>query len=203
MTTWAIVPVKSLQHGKSRLASVLSAEDRALLTAKMLRHVVTTLQSISRIDEILVVSRDESIRQLAVELDTQLFAEEDPSSNLNAALAASAEMAWQKGVETLLIVPSDLGLIEAGDVRTILNQEGNVVLCPDTKFDGTNALLLRRLPGFRFRYGDESFMKHLEESARLGQTAQVVYADSIEFDLDTPADWQKYQAEMAAIISKQ
>ena len=198
MTTWAIVPVKPLHRGKSRLSSVLSVEERMALTLEMFRHIATTLQQVSSIDEIMVVTRDKEITTAAVECGTRVFSEEDPVQ-LNTALAASAEFAWQSGVDSIIVIPSDLGLLNAADVEQLLTEKGQVVICPDDKFDGTNALLVRNLPRFVFRYGEQSFMKHLEEASLNGQTAQVVYADSIEFDLDTPADWQRYTKAKEAI----
>ncbi len=197
MTTWAIVPVKPLHRGKSRLSTVLSVTERAELTQHMFRHVVTTLQAVDGIDEILVVSRDEDIVDAAVALNTRVYSEEDPM-NLNAALTASAEYAWKSGVKTILVIPSDLGLLTSDGVQSLMAQDGRVAICPDDKFDGTNALLVRDLHRFQFRYGEQSFMKHLQEASLNGHTAQVVYDDSIEFDLDTPADWQRYKKKMAA-----
>jgi len=37
---WAIVPVKELANSKSRLAAVLSAEERAALTRRLLRRTL-------------------------------------------------------------------------------------------------------------------------------------------------------------------
>lgn len=196
MSTWAIVPVKPLHRGKSRLATVLSVEERMALTLEMFNHVVSVLQKVEGIDEILVVTRDDEIVTAATARGTRVFSEEDPIQ-LNSALAASAEYAWQSGVETIIVIPSDLGLLESADVETMLAQDARIAICPDNKFDGTNALVLRKLPRFVFRYGEQSFMKHLEESSLNGQTAQVVYADSIEFDLDTPADLRQYKKRQA------
>lgn len=196
MTTWAIVPVKPLNRGKSRLSSVLSVDERAALMQNMFLHVVSTLKRVTGLDEIMIVSRDEAIIQTAEELDVRAYTEEDPI-NLNNALTSSAEHAWQSGADAILIVPSDLGLLNAEDVDKVIVTQKRVVICPDDKFDGTNALLLRDLPHFQFRYGEQSFMKHLEQASLVGETAQVVYADSIEFDLDTPADWQRYEREKA------
>ena len=192
MSTWAIVPVKPLKRGKSRLSNLLSAEQRAELATELFTHVVETLQTVNEIDVILTVSRDKAIIALAEELGTRVFSGENPV-NLNSALTGSAALAWQEGAATIIVLPADLALLESTDVATILSQDATVAICPDDKFDGTNALMLRHLPEFTFRYGDESFSKHLAVAADLGQTAQVVYADSIEFDLDTPGDWQQYQ----------
>lgn len=196
MNTWAIVPVKSFHKGKSRLASVLSVEDRVTLTQTMFQHVITTLQQVDAIDKILVVSRDETVANLASELNVTVYSKEHPRT-LNAALTMATECAWNSTALALLIIPSDLGLLQASDIDMLLAQNGRVVICPDDKFDGTNALLIRNLPRFQFHYGEQSFTKHLEEASFNSCVAQVVYADSIEFDLDTPADWQRYKREVS------
>ncbi|HFC12152.1 MAG TPA: 2-phospho-L-lactate guanylyltransferase [Anaerolineae bacterium] len=196
MNTWAIVPVKSFHQGKSRLSTVLSAEKRLALTKTMFRHVITVLKQVSAIDKILVVSRDQTVAELANEFAVTVYSKEQPR-NLNVALTMAADCAWLENAQTLLIIPSDLGLLQADDIEMMLAQTGRVAICPDDRFDGTNALLIRNLPRFQFHYGEQSFTKHLEEATFNGHVAQVVYADSIEFDLDTPADWQRYQKIVA------
>jgi 2-phospho-L-lactate/phosphoenolpyruvate guanylyltransferase len=49
MTLWAIVPVKPLGRGKSRLASVLSQQERADLNRHLLAHTVDTLRELPEI----------------------------------------------------------------------------------------------------------------------------------------------------------
>jgi 2-phospho-L-lactate guanylyltransferase (CobY/MobA/RfbA family) len=46
MTLWAIVPVKPLRRGKSRLAGTLSETERAELNQKLLEQTLTTLSSL-------------------------------------------------------------------------------------------------------------------------------------------------------------
>ena len=58
MTIWAIVPVKPLRRGKSRLAGRLSEDERAKLNSLLLAHTLKTLTETPDIDEVLVVSRD-------------------------------------------------------------------------------------------------------------------------------------------------
>ena len=62
MALWAIVPVKPLRRGKSRLAPVLSEDDRAELNQRLLLHTVDLLKGLPEIVDVLVVSRD-SARQ--------------------------------------------------------------------------------------------------------------------------------------------
>ncbi len=192
MITWAIVPVKPLSKSKSRLSNVLSNEDRFALMREMFLHVMTILRDIPTLDKILVVSKDPMVLELAETFKAQTFTKEKPS-NLNGAVSRGAEFAWRNGAESIVVLPADLARLESRSVEALLDTPARVAICPDERFDGTNALLLRNLPDFNFRYGDESFEKHLGEAARLKTVAQVVYAPSIEFDLDTPADLRRYR----------
>ena len=58
MTTWAIVPVKPLRRAKSRLGSVLGAEERLALSREMLNRVLEALVRVAEIERTLLVSRD-------------------------------------------------------------------------------------------------------------------------------------------------
>ncbi len=58
MSMWAIVPVKPLRHGKSRLSGVLSEEARTELNISLLSHTLNVLNQVEEISNTLVVSRD-------------------------------------------------------------------------------------------------------------------------------------------------
>ena len=58
MTLWAIVPVKPLRRGKSRLAGTLSEDERTDLNRKLLQHTLKTLCDLKELEEVLVISRD-------------------------------------------------------------------------------------------------------------------------------------------------
>ena len=58
MTLWAIVPVKPLRRGKSRLAGTLSEDERAELNRILLQHTIQTLTDLKEIEQVLVVSRE-------------------------------------------------------------------------------------------------------------------------------------------------
>jgi hypothetical protein len=60
MTLWAIVPVKPLQRGKSRLAAALDPAERAGLNRVLLERTIRTLMDSEEVEEVLVVSRDSS-----------------------------------------------------------------------------------------------------------------------------------------------
>ena len=58
MTLWAIVPVKPLRRGKSRLAGILDEDERTELNRALLQHSLETLSGVPGVNEVLVVSRD-------------------------------------------------------------------------------------------------------------------------------------------------
>ncbi len=86
MTLWAIVPVKPLRVGKSRLSGVLSQDERADLNRRMLDHTLATLTAIPEIEQVLVVSRDQAALALAREHGARTV-QEHGSPQLNIALA--------------------------------------------------------------------------------------------------------------------
>ncbi len=47
MGVWGIIPVKSLQQSKQRLAHLLTAEQRSALMLRMLRHLLMALADVS------------------------------------------------------------------------------------------------------------------------------------------------------------
>ena len=58
MTLWAIVPVKPLRHGKSRLAGTLTDNERVELNRILLERTIKRLTALKEVEQVLVVSRD-------------------------------------------------------------------------------------------------------------------------------------------------
>ena len=57
---WAIIPVKHLSMGKSRLAGVLSEIDRQTIITQMLYHTIEVAQETKGIDQVVIITRDRS-----------------------------------------------------------------------------------------------------------------------------------------------
>lgn len=214
MTTWAIIPVKPLRYGKSRLAHILSPDERARLTTKMLNHTLRVLNNVPAIYRTLVISRDPAALKLARQHGAYTYGEGD-KQDLNLALARAAHIAAARDATGILVIPADLPLLSTDDVEMMLASAhtkspkykyGNghnafayhhprtIAICPDKHEDGTNALYVSPTAGFEFSYGDGSYERHLQEAERLGIACRVVHAPGLKFDLDTEEDWQTYQA---------
>ncbi len=190
MSLWAIIPVKPLRRGKSRLAGVLTEEERTQLNFSMLGHMLSTLSGVREIDHTLVVSRDPAALALAREFNAKTLLE-DGNPHLNTALRRATAVAQAYASEGILILPADLPLITSEDVQQLItqaNQPPVVVISPDRRGGGTNALLVNPAGLIDYSFGPGSFQRHCERATRNGIRLEVAEIPNIALDLDLPDD---------------
>ncbi|MGB2910068.1 MAG: 2-phospho-L-lactate guanylyltransferase [Anaerolineales bacterium] len=190
MALWAIVPVKPLRRGKSRLAGVLSPEERNDLNRRLLTHTLETLNAIPEIEQILVISRDQAALSLAREHGARTVLE-NGAPELNVALARATIVAKNYATRGLLIVPADLPLISPEDVIAMLDIAVDppvVVLAPDHRRQGTNALLVCPIGLIEYDFGPGSFQRHCERALQAGARLEILELPSLALDMDMPED---------------
>lgn len=181
-----IVPFRSLGGGKSRLAGRLDGPGRHQLCAAML---IRTLSLLSSFRHVLVVSDDAAVRGVVALLDAgmDVLLAHQPG-DLNRALdEARAHVPLDAGV---LILPTDLILLDEGALLHFVSDAKRPCIAPDWACDGTNLLMLpaEQARAFQFQYGAGSFDKHVSEARRLGAQPRIVQLSRVAFDLDTPSD---------------
>ncbi len=194
-SVYAVVPVKDLGGTKSRLAPVLDPAARAGLTLYMMGRVVSRLRE-AGLDAVGVVSPDPIVLDEALRRGATPLVQE--SRGLNPALEEGRLWATENGAAALLVLPADLPLIEAEDVRAVLDEAAggtSVVIAPDGARSGTNALLLRPPDALPFLFGPDSFEAHLSAARDRDTEARVLENQHLSFDLDTAGDLEKYRAE--------
>ena len=190
MSLWAIVPVKPLRRGKSRLKEVLSEEKRAILNYSMLDKTLLTLSEAPEIDIILVVSRDPAALALARERGARTLME-DGSPELNLALRRASAVAKTYNAHAVVIIPADLPLLSLEDLKSFLQHSGNppeMIISPDRRWDGTNALYLNPVGSIEYAYGEGSLYKHIHQARENNLHVEVYPLATIGFDLDLPED---------------
>ena len=191
MTIWAIVPVKPLRRGKSRLATTLNEDERAELNIQLLKHTLKTLKETAEVEEVLVVSRDPKALAIARDLNARTI-QEDGSPDLNTALKRATAVAKVYTTNGILILPADLPLIAKEDVDLLIKKANGhkrvVVITPDRHKNGTNALLVSPAGIIEYDYGEKSFERHCEGARKAGAHLEVCELPSIELDLDLPED---------------
>ncbi|HXF85106.1 MAG TPA: 2-phospho-L-lactate guanylyltransferase [Anaerolineales bacterium] len=190
MTIWAIVPVKPLRRGKSRLAGTLSDEERAELNQSLLRHTLKTLSGLKELEQVLVISRDPQALTIARNYGARTVLE-DGQLHLNMALKRATIIAQVYATRGVLILPADLPLISREDVLALIERANDppvVVIAPDRHHRGTNALLISPSGLIEYDFGENSFQRHCERAKAAGARLEVVDLPSLGLDLDVPED---------------
>jgi 2-phospho-L-lactate/phosphoenolpyruvate guanylyltransferase len=210
MTLWAIVPVKPLRRGKSRLSGVLTQDERAMLNQHLLAHTLDTLKKVKELEQVLVISRDPAALSLARDFAARTV-QENGAPHLNLAIARATIVARNHAARGVLIVPADLPLITPQDVRYMLEcakEPPVVAIAPDRHRTGTNALLVSPIGLIQYDFGVGSFQRHCERALQANATLKICDLPGLALDVDLPEDlalvkeeveslsedWERYQA---------
>ena len=196
MTLWAIVPVKPLRHGKSRLAGTLTEDERTDLNRSLLKHTLETLSGLKEVDKVLVVSRDPNALMIAREHGARTV-QEDGQPHLNTALQRATVVAQVYATRGVLILPADLPLVSREDIQILLDHAVKppvVVIAPDRHRRGTNALLISPAGLIEYDFGENSFQRHCERAKRARARLEVVELPTLGLDLDLPEDFEIIKA---------
>ncbi len=190
MTLWAIVPVKPLRRGKSRLAGALTENERVELNRLLLERTLRTLTDLKEVEQVLVVSRDSSVLAIARDLGARTV-QEDGAPTLNTALKRATVVAQVYASRGVLVIPADLPLLSRQDILTLLERATDppvMVIAPDRHQKGTNALLLSPADIIEYDFGQDSFKRHCDRARKAGARLEVVDLPSLGLDLDLPED---------------
>jgi 2-phospho-L-lactate guanylyltransferase len=190
MTLWAIVPVKPLRRGKSRLAGALSEDERTELNRSLLQNTLKTLSELKEVEEVLVISRDPHALTIARNYGARTV-REDGQPELNTALKRATVIAQVYATGAVLILPADLPLVRSEDVLALIERAGEppaVVIAPDRHGTGTNALLISPSGLIEYDFGENSFQRHCQRAREAGARLEIVNLPSLGLDLDLPED---------------
>lgn len=196
---WALIPVKTLARGKSRLAGLLSATERQELTLAMLRDVLCAVTG-SRLQGGVVVHTDPVVADLARAAGLTVLQESSPS-DLNGALRQGLEHLDQRGARGALIVPADVPLMLGQDIDEILSHGPRapvVAIVPSADSTGTNALLLQPPSVIAPAFGRGSYRAHLNVAMSAGLPCISVENSRVALDLDEPVDLERFLGKTPA-----
>lgn len=161
-----VVPVAA-ERPKTRLADVLSGEERVAFAMAMLEDVLRAVRGAGGDPEVLATA--------PIEADAPVTVDDRPlTPAVNAALDVP-----------IGVVMADLPLATPGALEGLFGTAGDVVLAPG-RGGGTNALVVRH-SGFRADYHGGSFLKHRDSAAELGSLG-VVDSYRLATDIDERSD---------------
>jgi FO synthase len=184
MRVAAVVPVRTLGEGKSRLAGILSPRRRAQLVEEMLSRVLTALRTAASIDEVWVVTPEDGLP-----LPGGVRVLHDHGLGLNPAVQLAAQQLAGR-CEAMLVVAADAPQVTPAEIDRLIERlrEVAVGVVPDRHGAGTNALWLRLPTRLMPQYGDDSAATHLDAARRLGLTAARIEVPGLSHDVDVPGD---------------
>lgn len=198
--TLAIVPVKRLAEGKSRLARVLGRDATEQLMLAMLGDVIEALRATPGVDVVAVVTPDTAVAEAAAAAGARPLLGEDPG--LNESIDRAARELDTAARDGTLVLLGDVAGACHDDLATMLEALAagpapRAVLAPAS--DGGSAALARRphtaIPS---HFGANSAAAHRRAALETGVPCVELALPSLALDLDDEADLNAFLAMPAA-----
>jgi len=181
-----LIPVKTFDESKKRLADHYSAADRTALAAALCEDFFRTITQVRGIDRVFVVSREPRALAWARDKGWETIVETAQISESHSVDAASRECA-ERGVHALLRLPIDIPLVLPSDIEALfanMQDAPATLIVPSRDGTGTNALLRSPPMLFPSHFGPGSFALHLDEAKRCGAAVHIARNLRIELDVD-------------------
>jgi len=167
----AVVPFK-VANAKSRLSSLLTADERSKLALLMLQDITATLRE-AGLEVVLLTTQP-------FEYDAKVrVSEKDLNDALNDFLKAE--------YEPVMIVMADVPLMTAGNVREMLGCQSDVVISPG-RGGGTNVQFIRLPQRYHVDYYGASFLDHMRIAEDAGLKAEFFDSFNMSSDIDEVSD---------------
>ncbi|MGA2698038.1 MAG: 2-phospho-L-lactate guanylyltransferase [Methanoregula sp.] len=196
MCPHALIPFKPASP-KSRLAGVLSPEEREAFARAMLEDVIAA-------------AKDANCSPVIVA--TELFDSEDiqitiPDKDLNSTL----NEVLQQSVGSILILMADLPLATGAAIKRVVATKSDMAIVPG-RGGGTNVIFLADPAKFHVDYYGMSFLKHLKIAQEAGLSCEVIDSFVLHTDMDENDDLvellthgtgksRKYLEELGFVLS--
>lgn len=181
--TAVIIPIKSFDGAKERLAPSLDATERHRLAMYSATRVIAAANPFS----VLIVCDDDEVARFASRHGAMAIHQH--GTGLNNAASEGLTAARDAGFAWAIIAHSDLPLathldhlLDASMTKTTVGLVG------DQTKDGTNVLVIATDCAFDFHYGANSFSAHCEEATRRGYELRIIDDPELAVDIDTPED---------------
>ncbi len=193
--------MRSLTNGKRRLEGVLSDECRQRLNESFLDHTLRVATRVFSAKDCIVISPAQEVLARAQGFGVQTLLETSPPS-LNGALTQGAAWAHAEGAEAVIALSCDLPWLQATDLEALAEalKPASVVVAPDQRGMGTNAMAMMLPQGIAYHYGANSCAKHAAAATAAGLTFQLLKRPGLERDIDTPEDFKAYHLASADAV---
>ena len=186
----AVVPFRSIETSKERMAPALDPATRSELAARLLERTLLALSNAPSVARTILVSPDPLARALARGYGAEAL--DDDGVPLNAAIERGLRAAEAAGARTAVVIPVDLAAIDAAAIEALIAEwrSRNTATQPGilAASDGGTAALVLPLPTALVpHFGPESATAHEAECVRIGTPAGRLHSPLAD-DIDTIQD---------------
>ena len=197
---WAVVPAKELAQAKRRLAGRLDPKQRRAVAAAMLEDVLRALAEVPRLAGIAVVTVDPVASALAARFGARVLADGARTGHTRAVTAAARRLAAE-GKGTILTIPGDVPLASPVEIETVIEAHRpapafTIVPAHDEK--GSNAIMCSPPCAVPLRFGDDSYVPHLQAARRCCIEPTIVRLPGLALDVDNAGDLVAFCAAASA-----
>jgi len=192
----ALVPVRSLERAKTRLALALDPEERLALAAGLTGRTLRALAEARAAGDVcdVVVASDDHVALAAAVAEGAVPLPLD-GHDLFLDMRTARERAIVGGATAVIVVPTDLAGVSAAAVaevaaaarRALGSGQPLVVIVSDRAGEGTNTLLVSPPRAIDFAFGPGSRARHVAAAHAAGAVL-VEMGGPLTLDLDTPED---------------
>jgi 2-phospho-L-lactate guanylyltransferase len=196
----AVVPIKALHTGKTRLHGELAREHVEALCLAMMQDVVAALLAASHIDRVVVATPDAAAADAARAMGAEVF--EGPDSGLNAAIESASKRLADEGAQLVLTVLGDVAGAEGEDFAALVHEteaaareaDGRAVGLAPSADGGSSALARMPADVIPARFGPRSARAHRSEADTAGVPLVELDLSSLRLDLDRGDDIEDFVA---------
>ena len=184
MKTSVVIPIKSFSKSKSRLN--LSQSDTKYLCETMLKEILHVISEAKSIDDIIIVSKDESALDIGKKFNCIEIIDEK-ESGVNDAVSLANEFLVEHSYSCSIVLPQDVPLIFPKDLDNLIRFYQNnehAIIVPSRHFDGTNALLRIPMPNMKTRFDEGNYKFQFEpiKTARMKYSLALIHRIMIDID---------------------
>lgn len=172
MCPHALIPYKP-KNPKTRLASVLSQEEREQLAFAMLEDVVGAVRDANCSPVIIGTDLFDS------EMVQVTVTDADLNTSLNEILPTTEQ--------NILIIMADLPLADEAAIKRVISTASDMAIVPG-RGGGTNVIFVKDPKRFHVDYYGTSFLKHMAIAQEAGLSVEVIDSFRLHTDIDEEDD---------------
>jgi 2-phospho-L-lactate guanylyltransferase len=188
--TLAVLPVKSFDLAKQRLAEALRNGSRQILAEAMVSDVLGSLRKVRGVERTVVVTAHPGAEATALAAEAEVL-DDQAADGQSAAVAIGIAYAEAHGFDRVLLVPGDTPMLDPAEIDDLLAASPEppaVTIVPDRHGTGTNALVISPPGAFAPRFGPDSLHRHVAAARDAGLAHRIEEVASLAHDVDTPDD---------------